>query len=117
VVAGWPTGDLHHTVLRDMPGFVIHANYIEALLDEHYLKTIGFRWQLPMSALWCLLMDIPFWVIEKGTARPLAIALMVWTFITLPVYYVAVVTLGYFTALPAPSLAALIIRSGFRGFN
>lgn len=113
-VVGWRAGDLHHTIIGDMPGFVIHANYIEALLDEHYLKTIDFRWQLFLSALWFLCMDIPFWIREHETARPFATALLVWIASALLVYYVAVVNLGFYSGLLVPSLAALAIRSTYR---
>jgi hypothetical protein len=114
VVVGWEQGDVHHTILGPMPGFVIHANYIESLLDEHYLKAISIWWQLAISAVWFLLMEIPFWRIETGTAKPLAIALVVWIFVSILVYYVAVVNWGYYTALFAPSLIALLLRSTHR---
>jgi CHASE2 domain-containing sensor protein len=110
-VVGWQQDDEWDTVAGEMPGYIVNANYIEALLDDHYLKPVAFWWQLALSIVWVLLIELPFhphWQLAKNTA--LLISLLIWLAVAFSVYYFAVVLAGYFTVLFVPSLVALLIR-------
>jgi len=110
-VVGWQQDDVWDTVAGEMPGYIVNANYIEALLDHHYLKPVPLSWQFALSIVWFLLIELPFWPVwqlAKNTA--LLISLLIWLAVAFSVYYFAVVLAGYFTVLFVPSLVALLIR-------
>lgn len=45
--------DHHNTVMGDMPGYALHANYIEALLDDRYFRPVPFllEWALSLAGV------------------------------------------------------------------
>ncbi len=56
-------GSDRHTLLgNDVAGVYLQANYIESLLDGHYLKPFGAGWNYAVLALWVMFLYLVFWI-------------------------------------------------------
>jgi CHASE2 domain-containing sensor protein len=54
VVIGDAVSDKRNNVVGHVPGVILQANFIEALLDTRYLKGLGPRWTF-VTSFTCLL--------------------------------------------------------------
>ena len=52
--------DLHETVIGEIPGVVLQANYIESLLDDRYLKPVNNWITLSVNLLWVAIVEACF---------------------------------------------------------
>jgi hypothetical protein len=64
-VIGDASGDTHESVLGEVPGVVLHANYIEALLDDRYYIPLGQWTSILVILLSCGVIQLVFWTTEK----------------------------------------------------
>lgn len=108
-ILGWDgvPKETWQTPVGPMPGIAIHANFIESLLDSHYLKPISYTWQVIASLIWFILIEVTFYLWPERAYVPAMLLMMTVSFL---VYYVAVVNLGYYLALLPPSFCVLLLR-------
>jgi hypothetical protein len=70
--------DRHTLFGRDVSGVYLQANYIEALLDGRYLRSIGAGMEFTILALWLVLLYVVFWIQpEVALGLSLLVGLMV----------------------------------------
>ncbi len=104
-------GALDHRDLVDGHfGLKLQANYVEALLDGRFLRPVS-RWILVLVSLfWFLVIELIY--MDKGSPLPrIAMnAIGASLFMTLLLYYVAAVNLGWYLALWPPGVAATMFR-------
>lgn len=95
--------DQWETSAGRMPGYVLHANYIESLLDARAFRPLSFGMTCFVSLLWLLLVELPYWLLKlpiwKGIFFSVGISLVV-VFLA---RYVALVNFGLFINLFTPS--------------
>jgi len=90
VVIGFtgPTADMHHAENSDLPGVVLHANYIEALLDGGFYIPISGVW---LFVVWYVVMHLLFWRMKSpelaaGLAFALGLVFWVGAYLVLTVF-------------------------------
>lgn len=112
VVIGEGNGsDNHDSVIGNVPDYVLHANYIEALLDERLLtpapRFVDFAFGLLIFIALMLATEARHPLVMIGLwAATLAVAY--------GIILVAVMNFGYYTNPVAVSLSALIITIGHK---
>jgi hypothetical protein len=99
--------DIHQSVIGNVPGVVLQANYLESLLDDRYLKPMGRR----LEALLTLFSLVVVAVIFEVSSGPLIGLLRAVMFVSILVLisYIALVQAGYFFAFWIPSAGAIVI--------
>jgi CHASE2 domain len=104
-----PPYDIHESVVGEILGPILQANYIEALLDQRYLKPAPRIIQLIISIIWVWTIEVIYkLIVNTFSALFWAIAISVlWIAI---VYYWATLQLGFYLALWPPSFLAILIR-------
>lgn len=106
--------DYHPSVIGDVPGVVLQANYIESLMDDRYLKPVSPWWNIGINllavfAIGCLFL-LPFWQKHMGLFSLNAVAISASIVLVLWVLsYLIVVTLGYYMAIWFPGLYILAL--------
>lgn len=60
-VIGDAEGDTHTSPLGEMPGAVLHANYIEALLDDRYFTPLHPLLSVLVVLCFCSIIQLTFW--------------------------------------------------------
>jgi CHASE2 domain-containing sensor protein len=55
-----PLEDLHLSPVGEIPGLVLHANYMEALLGDHFTKSLGFWWAVVIDVFVGLALYVAF---------------------------------------------------------
>jgi hypothetical protein len=60
-------GDVHESSIGNVPGVVLQANYIEALLDGRVFKPVPIGWQIVAGILW---LAIIFWIPLQYLSHP-----------------------------------------------
>jgi hypothetical protein len=111
-ILGWidDRTDVYNTAVGRVPGMVLHANYIESLLDGRLLHAIPLLWQLMISLIWFAAVEWPFHVWEQHLERAYLVALLVFVVVAFFLYYFVVVNIGWYLALLPPSFIALTLR-------
>jgi hypothetical protein len=102
--------DFHRTPIGDVPGALLHANYIEYLINGQYTKPVSWALQLLISIGWFAAIEFIF---SKYTRRPLNALLLSLAAIILGIFvffFIAVRLLGYHLVLLPPSLLLICIR-------
>lgn len=111
VVVGF--GDHHddqwNTRRGRMPGFVLHANYIEALLDARAFRPLTFWMTCLLSLLWLLLVEVPYWIPKLSILKAISFSVLISLLVVFLVQYVALVNLGLYINLFAPSVLLLAV--------
>lgn len=104
-----PPDDVHDSVLGQISGAMLYANYVEALLDQRYLRPASKTIQLIISVMWLFTIELIYKrVANVGAAFLWAIAAsLLWV---LTVYYWATLQLGFYLVLWPPSLIAILVR-------
>jgi len=103
------SNDQYRTVAGSMPGFLVHANYIEALLDDRVIYAASLWWTLLASLVWFLLIEFVFHAIDLWSAILISTFLSV--AFTVGVLAFAVLITGYYVDLLFPSFFLIVIRS------
>lgn len=103
--------DAHDSVIGLVPGFILQANYIEALLDERYYKPappwIDFAFGLVIFIALTAASEV-----ENGV-RMIALCAATLAVAYVSIYF-AIMHLGYYTNPVAVSVFALVITLGHR---
>lgn len=75
-----PGRDRHLLFGRDVPGMYLQANYIESLLDGHYLRPLGTLWNITMLVAWVVLLYALFWRLNPELALLICVAIgtLIW---------------------------------------
>jgi CHASE2 domain-containing sensor protein len=98
--------DLHETVLGEVPGVVLQANYVESQLDDRYLKPVG-KWRaLTVNLLWVALIEVCF-VRWTSPQRALFFSVLSVVFLWLMCYII--VFGGYFLPIWQQNIWFLLI--------
>jgi hypothetical protein len=110
--------DLHDSVLGTVPGYVLHANYVDALLTDNYFRPLPFWAELLLVFAGMLLLAAIF---EMAPSIARAFALSIVTVIVVAVICLEIqlnlkIFLGFWLALiPMPALEALFyMRSSLK---
>ncbi|MGH9957400.1 MAG: hypothetical protein ACREBC_09755, partial [Pyrinomonadaceae bacterium] len=98
--------DRHETVVGNLPGMVLHANYIEALLDERYFKPIPWLDYI-FGFLLFYVIELIWYHHAPWRALLWGLAVITGAFVLLSLL---VVHVGWYINPVAISLLALIIR-------
>ncbi len=69
--------DLLNTPVGRLAGYVLQANYIEALLDARAYRPIGFWLTCGLSLLWLILVELPFWILKNQITKGLLFSIAV----------------------------------------
>jgi hypothetical protein len=101
------TNDLWATPVGRMPGYAVHANYIEALLDARAYRPLGFWLTCLLSLVWLVLVEMPFWILKNQLQKGLLFSVAVSIIILFLAKYVALVNFGLYISLFAPSVLLL----------
>ncbi len=92
-----------------MPGFVLHANYVEALLDARAFRPLPFWVTCLLSVIWLLLVELPFWLLRLPLLRSILFSFGISVVVVFLARYVALVNFGLYISLLAPSAFLLAI--------
>jgi CHASE2 domain-containing sensor protein len=106
--------DVHATPVGNLPGALLHANFIESLLDNRLFHPLSFRWQAGLSLLWFALIEWPFHIWPQAVPRAFLAALGSLGVFAFVIYYVVVINTGWYLALLPPSVVALMLRSWYQ---
>lgn len=106
--------DYHPSVIGDVPGVVLQANYVESLMDDRYLKPIPLRWNVGINLLAVFVIGCLFLLQppRKNTWRSSLKAVGISSSIMVVLWalsYLIVVTLGYYMAIWFPGLYILAL--------
>jgi hypothetical protein len=106
--------DYHPSVIGDVPGVVLQANYIESLMDDRYLKPVSPWWNIGINLLAVFVIGCLFLLpvfrkhmglsSTKAAIISLSIVSVLWV-----LSYLIVVTLGYYMAIWFPLLYILAL--------
>src|ERR1039458_1951049 len=102
--------DLWPTTSGKLPGYALHANYIESLLDARAYRALGLLARLVLSFGWFALVELLFWWYEGSTGRALLSAAFTSLILQRLMDYVALVNFGVYVGLFAPSLLLIGAR-------
>lgn len=70
-----PNFDVHESVIGTVPGVILQANYIAAILDRQVLRPLPVFFQVLIGGLWLMLIACPafFWADSPKIAVPLCL--------------------------------------------
>jgi CHASE2 domain-containing sensor protein len=116
LVVGWrdDVNDQHLTQIGLLPGPVVQANYIEALLDWRYLTPAALWLQLVVGLSWLIIFEMIFWQESFATWKAAIYAVVLCAILGILIYYVAAINFGTYFSLWPPGIVALFIRIGQR---
>jgi hypothetical protein len=101
--------DLWKTSVGQMAGYVLQANYIEALLDARVYRPVGFWMTCLLSVLWLFVVELPFWVLNLPIRKGLIFSAGSSMIILVLAKYVALVNFGLYISLFAPSVLLIAV--------
>lgn len=100
--------DYHSSILGEVPGVVMQANYIESLLDDRYLYPAWWPVDLLFSIIWVILIEYFFDKLPFGWAVLIS---SLFTLIGGFVFYdIFVVQFGIYVLLLPPSLLVIALK-------
>jgi CHASE2 domain-containing sensor protein len=109
--------DIHNTVVGEVPGVILQANYIESLLDDRYLKPSSLWIQLLISIAWVLVVEYFFDQYDSRPDHALLLSAASIAALWLITYDIAVVQLGHYLVLWPPSVVAMLSRYAILKFK
>jgi len=115
--AGDDPNDLWETGVGRLPGFMLQANYLEALLDARAYRPLSLPYQLLVAALWFGLVELPFWWHGMSTVWALALSFLVSSMVMFLLYYVFLVNFAWYVGLAPPSVLAILGRIVYQGLE
>jgi hypothetical protein len=101
--------DLWNTNVGRMAGYVLHANYIEALLDARAYQPLSFWLTCLLSALWLALVEVPFWIPRLSVTKALIFSAGVSIIFLFLANYVALVNFGLYITLFVPGVLLIAV--------
>jgi hypothetical protein len=103
-------GDAWPTVLGQMPGAILQANYIESLMESRFFRPVLSGFQFAVSLCWFVIIELIFrW---KASSPNLALLLCFAAALVLAFfcYLVLIVYFSFYIVLSIPSLLAMFGR-------
>ena len=108
VVVGTAENDRHESVLGEVPGYVLQANYIESLLDDRLFRPVRWYWEIALAVALIVSVSV---IIElapsflTGAARAVGFVLVTWFASNL-----ISVDRGLFLAFWIPAIPVLVVE-------
>ncbi|HTR36996.1 MAG TPA: CHASE2 domain-containing protein [Bryobacteraceae bacterium] len=102
--------DLWSTYVGRLPGYVLQANYLEALLDARAYRPVSFLNQLFIGALWFGVVELPFWFHKFSDIGALLRSFALSLIIMFVLYYVLLVNFAWYVSVAPPSALAIAGR-------
>ena len=106
-------GDIHDrwgTYIGRVPGYVLQANYLEALLDGRAYRPVSLFYQLLISAVWFAVVELPFWFHKFSSFGALMRSFALSLLIMFVLYYLLLVNFGWYVSVAPPSALAITGR-------
>jgi len=105
-----PRIDRWDSVIGEVPGAVLQANYIESILDSRLLKPVE-GWLSVVAALaWLGLIEVIFRLWANNPHRAVLTAFLATAVVWVLLYDVALMQWGYYLVLWPPSIVAILWR-------
>jgi CHASE2 domain-containing sensor protein len=106
-----PREDIHASVIGEVPGFFLQANYIEALLDDRVFRVAHPLFNYALGFLIFAVFEYILLTNEKKPLRAIAWAALLLV-MSLVILFLAAVHLGYYLNPATVSLLAIAINVG-----
>jgi CHASE2 domain-containing sensor protein len=103
-----PDRDQHPTVFGYLPGVLLHANYVEALLDERVFEGVPWLLELFVAVLVAIAFEYVF-IVSSG-ARQLIFRVLLLATVTVVLSYTTVITLGRYLNPWSVSMGTLVLK-------
>lgn len=101
--------DQWKTSVGQVPGYVLHANYIEALLDERAYRPLGFWGTCLLSVIWLFIVELPFGLLEWPFIKALSFAVLASVVVLFLAKYIALVNFGLYISPFPPSILLITV--------
>jgi len=102
--------DRWSTYVGRLPGYVLQANYLEALLDARAYRPVSLVNQLLIGAVWFGVVELPFWFHRFSTLGALLRSFALSVLIMFVLYYVLLVNFAWYVSVAPPSVLAIAGR-------
>jgi CHASE2 domain-containing sensor protein len=102
--------DRHDSVIGEVSGVVLQANYIESILDSRLLKPVHGWLSISIAVAWLGLTELLFRLLPGHPHRALALALAATVVVWIFLYDLFLMQWGYYLVLWPPSIIAIFIR-------
>ena len=102
--------DIFNTVIGPMPGVIIHANYIDSLMNSHFFKPVFGPLEVAVSIVWCCLIEMIFRWKASSPELALGLSLLTAAIMGFLFYSILVVYFGVYAILLPPSILAMVGR-------
>lgn len=99
--------DMHPSVIGNVRGLVLQANYIESLLDDRVLFPVPWPIELITSLVLFILIEYTFRALETSQITALGVALT-WILISYLACYAIVLVFGYYMYIWVPGGVAVV---------
>jgi hypothetical protein len=102
------SGDVHASVVGNVPGVILQANYIESLLQNRIYKPLPKIWQLIIGIVW---LAVVFWMSWRFISHPVQNIFFSLIAVIIPAYFIHLFILHfhYYTELLVQFILAAII--------
>lgn len=100
--------DVFQTPIGRMQGALLHANYIQALLDQRTVNQTSWIWKLIITFCFFILIEIVFYQKQYKPEVRLAICLICCFGLSVLIYAEVVLRWGFYFGVVPPSLVALV---------
>lgn len=108
-----PSTDTHQSVVGNVPGIILQANYIESLVDGRVFKPLEIGWQIVLIGLWLWMLGYIAWRSHKRILVAFAVSLVaIFAFLSVVEVVVVLLFRRYTDALFPALFAAVIINFG-----
>ncbi len=108
-----PQVDRWDSVIGEVPGVILHANYIESILDSRLLKPVQGCVSISVAIAWFALIEVIFRLLADHPHRAVLLAILATAVVWILLYDVALMQWGYYLVLWPPSIAAILWRYVF----
>lgn len=102
--------DFWSSYVGTLPGYVLHANYLEALLDARAYRPVSLFYQFLISAVWFGIVELPFWFHKFSSLGALMRSFALSLLIMFVLYYVLLVNFGWYVSVAPPSVLVIAGR-------
>ena len=100
--------DIHQSLIGNVPGVILQANYVESLLDDRVFKPMRSIYQIVIGLFW---LGGMFWVSLHFRPRPALALFLSLLAAVIPAYLIHLLILhfNYYTQLLLPLILAAIV--------
>jgi CHASE2 domain-containing sensor protein len=105
--------DRWDSVIGEVPGVILQANYIESILDSRLLKPVQGWVSISLAIAWFALIELIFQLLKDHPHRAVLLAILATAVVWILLYDVALMQWGYYLVLWPPSVVAILWRYVF----